>query len=211
MLRKILGLSLAEMADFLTLIRGIAIPLSLLILWLGEVRSFSWLAGLLVLGWITDIFDGKLARKTDEKTRVGDNDIYFDMMMLAAGSCYLIFFPLHPLLKVAILFWTIVTSWLAIQGHRQGKILGWFQALESSGAFCLTVGVWAYVIATRIIPVFKWPDILYVPEAVILAFGLVVAAITIPTSGFGALRRVIGNAMSIGPELRAFWRWLRKR
>jgi len=82
--------------DVLTLSRG-AIAAAILSLGLIErlgLLSHSALSAVLVLtmlGWTTDIFDGRLARKYDKPpTWVGEKEFAFDMAMVFSGLCYLV-------------------------------------------------------------------------------------------------------------------------
>jgi hypothetical protein len=52
---------------------------------------------LLIGGWTTDILDGKLARLFKKpKTRIGENDIFFDSLMLTGVISYLGFVRIIP-------------------------------------------------------------------------------------------------------------------
>jgi len=46
---------------------------------------------LTILGWTTDILDGRLARRYHkEATWVGEREFVFDMVMVFSGLCYLV-------------------------------------------------------------------------------------------------------------------------
>jgi len=55
---------------------------------------------LTLLGWTTDILDGRLARRYNKgATWVGEREFVFDMVMVFAGLCYLVmagFIPVVP-------------------------------------------------------------------------------------------------------------------
>jgi len=82
--------------DYLTLSRGV---IALAILALGFIEragllSSSALPAVLILtmiGWTTDIFDGRIARKLNKPpTWVGEREFAFDMAMVFSGLCYLV-------------------------------------------------------------------------------------------------------------------------
>jgi phosphatidylglycerophosphate synthase len=57
---------------------------------------------LTILGWTTDIFDGRLARKYHKPpTWIGEREFVFDMVMVFSGLCYLVMSGL-------------VNAWLAV-------------------------------------------------------------------------------------------------
>lgn len=82
--------------DLLTASRGI---IALAILSLGFVgpRALETVVLLTMLGWTTDILDGRLARRyKTEATWVGEREFVFDMVMVFAGLCYLVMAGLIP-------------------------------------------------------------------------------------------------------------------
>jgi len=57
---------------------------------------------LTLLGWTTDILDGRLARRLHKApTWIGDREFVFDMVMVFAGLCYLVMSGLIPLAPAA--------------------------------------------------------------------------------------------------------------
>jgi hypothetical protein len=75
--------------DFLTLSRGV---IAVAIFSLGFVGKSALEAVILLtmIGWTTDIFDGRLARKYNKPTTwVGEQEFTFDMMMVFSALCYL--------------------------------------------------------------------------------------------------------------------------
>ncbi|MCX6100504.1 MAG: CDP-alcohol phosphatidyltransferase family protein [Candidatus Bipolaricaulota bacterium] len=75
--------------DFLTLSRGV---IAVAIFSLGFVGKSALEAVILLtmIGWTTDIFDGRLARKYNKPpTWVGEQEFTFDMMMVFSALCYL--------------------------------------------------------------------------------------------------------------------------
>ena len=82
--------------DLLTASRAI---IALAILSLGFVgpRALETVVLLTMLGWTTDILDGRLARRyKTEVTWVGEREFVFDMVMVFAGLCYLVMAGLIP-------------------------------------------------------------------------------------------------------------------
>ncbi len=85
--------------DLLTASRG---GIALVIASLGLVgpRALEAVILLIILGWTTDILDGRLARRYHkEVTWVGEREFVFDMVMVFSGLCYLVmsgFIPLAP-------------------------------------------------------------------------------------------------------------------
>jgi len=101
-----------RLPDLLTASRGI---LALVITLLGLVgpRALETVILLTILGWTTDILDGRLARRFDkDATWVGEREFTFDMMMVFAGLCYLVmakFIPFAP----AVIYVMIAAAFIA--------------------------------------------------------------------------------------------------
>ncbi len=79
-----------RLPDLLTLSRGL---IAVAIISLGFVGKAALEAVILLtmVGWTTDIFDGRLARKLDTPTTwVGEQEFTFDMLMVFSGLCYLL-------------------------------------------------------------------------------------------------------------------------
>ena len=104
--------------DILTASRGL---IALAIASLGFVGE-SALSAVLVLtmvGWTTDIFDGRLARRLNkESTWVGEHEFTFDMVMTFAGLCYLVMAGLFPLLIAAVYIATAAVFILVSRGSK---------------------------------------------------------------------------------------------
>jgi hypothetical protein len=104
--------------DFLTMSRGL---IAAAILSLGFVERLDLLGKsalgtvllLTMLGWTTDILDGRLARKYRKPpTWVGEKEFAFDMAMVFSGLCYLVlsgFIPFGP----AILYVMVAAAFIA--------------------------------------------------------------------------------------------------
>ncbi len=103
-------------ADVLTLIRLVCVFL-ILICALTTSRHLLPLVILLTLvGWTTDILDGRMARRDKSGTRtwVGDNDFAVDMGLIYSGLVYLIsarFLPFWPFLVYGIYAATCALIW----------------------------------------------------------------------------------------------------
>jgi phosphatidylglycerophosphate synthase len=98
--------------DLLTLSRG---AIALAIFSLGFVGSSALEAVVLLtmVGWTTDIFDGRLARKLNKpQTWVGEQEFTFDMMMVFSGLCYLLMSDLIPLAP-AIIYVAVAAAFIA--------------------------------------------------------------------------------------------------
>jgi phosphatidylglycerophosphate synthase len=84
--------------DLLTLSRGF---IAVAIFSLGFVgrSALGTVILLMMLGWTTDIFDGRLARKLSKPpTWVGEKEFAFDMLMVFSGLCYLVMAGFIPFL-----------------------------------------------------------------------------------------------------------------
>jgi hypothetical protein len=58
---------------------------------------------LIVLGWTTDIFDGRLARRyKKEPTWIGEREFGFDMLMVFSSLCYMVTAGFIPFLPAAV-------------------------------------------------------------------------------------------------------------
>jgi len=88
-----------QIADLLTVTRG---GLSALLIWIGATQgkaSLPLAIYLVLLAWLTDYFDGKLARSSRQDPGwVGDHDLQFDI-----------------LLALCVLIYTIVTGYVMPQ------------------------------------------------------------------------------------------------
>lgn len=88
-----------RLPDLLTASRGI-IAVIVALLGLVGPDALEWVILLIIIGWTTDIMDGRLARKYQkEATWIGNREFAFDMVMVLGGLCYLVlagFIPLAP-------------------------------------------------------------------------------------------------------------------
>jgi len=79
-----------KLPDLLTLSRGL-VATAILVLGFVGPRALEAVILLTIVGWTTDIFDGRLARKYNKPpTWIGEREFIFDMLMVFAGLCYLV-------------------------------------------------------------------------------------------------------------------------
>jgi len=98
--------------DVLTLSRGLIAAAIVALAFVGE-RALEAVLILTMLGWTTDIFDGRLARKYNKPpTWVGEKEFAFDMAMVFAGLCYLVLTGLIPFVP-AIVYVMIAAAFIA--------------------------------------------------------------------------------------------------
>ena len=93
---------MARAPDVLTASRG---GIAALIIALGFVgpRALGWVVLLTMVGWTTDILDGRIARRQHKgPTWVGEHEFVFDMVMVFAALCYLVMAGFVPVLPAAI-------------------------------------------------------------------------------------------------------------
>ena len=91
--------------DLLTLSRGIIAGI-IAILGFAGPQALEGVILLLMLGWTTDILDGRIARRCrKEATWIGDREFIFDMLLVFGSLCYLVlagFVPSVPALIYVI-------------------------------------------------------------------------------------------------------------
>jgi phosphatidylglycerophosphate synthase len=82
--------------DLLTFSRG-AIALAILGLVPVGPRALRSVLLLLLLGWTTDMLDGRIARRVAKgPSWIGEHDFHFDMAMVLASAIYLVWWGLVP-------------------------------------------------------------------------------------------------------------------
>lgn len=220
---------LAQVADMLSLLRGIGVPLfvGILILHSYNTKTLSvvWLWYILFGGLLTDLIDGYLAKKSQQMTQTGWKDIFHDTRMLTATGIYLLLFDYSGWLKAVLTLLITITALLGIRvwlktrdlektpGKRPPIRLGWFRILEAFEMFGIISSVTAYIIATRIVPNASIPEIFLIPDSWLILLGAIIGIIKMPNtlgSEDGALRRTIDDGMSSGDELRSLISWLKR-
>jgi len=88
--------------DILTASRGVIAALIIALGFVGP-RALGWVIFLTMIGWTTDILDGRLARRQNKgPTWIGEHEFAFDMMMVFAALCYLVMAGFVPVLPAAI-------------------------------------------------------------------------------------------------------------
>ncbi|TFH11842.1 MAG: CDP-alcohol phosphatidyltransferase family protein [Candidatus Atribacteria bacterium] len=79
-----------KLPDLLTLSRGL-VAIAVLLLGFVGPQALEAVILLMIVGWTTDIFDGRLARKYHKPpTWIGEREFIFDMMMVFSGLAYLV-------------------------------------------------------------------------------------------------------------------------
>jgi len=132
---------------------------------------------LTMLGWTTDILDGRLARKyKTDSTWVGEQEFTFDMLMVFAGLCYLVMSRFIPFIP-ALLYVAVAAAFIA-----------YFRSKSITMSFAFPV-----VALPLIVAYFESPG------AAIWYAGWIVAALIFDWKRFkGVVREFINNARSIG-------------
>ena len=101
-----------KVPDLLTASRAI-IALAIVSLGLVGAQALETVILLTLLGWTTDILDGRFARRyKKETTWVGEREFVFDMVMVFSGLCYLVMAGFIPFTPAAI-YVAIATVFIA--------------------------------------------------------------------------------------------------
>ncbi len=95
-----------KLPDWLTAARGIIAAAILGMIPLGP-DALSQVIALLLLGWTTDMLDGRLARRYEKPPSwIGEHDFQFDMVMVLASTVYLV--------SVGLIPWWVGVPYLAL-------------------------------------------------------------------------------------------------
>ena len=87
-----------EIPDWLTAARGVT-ALAIFALTLVGPSALRAVAFLLLLGWTTDMADGRLARRWEkDPTWIGEHEFHIDMLMVLSSAMYLVVTGLVPAL-----------------------------------------------------------------------------------------------------------------
>jgi hypothetical protein len=173
------GLWVSEMKrvpDLLTLSRGV---IAVAIFSLGFVGkdALEVVIVLTMIGWTTDIFDGRLARKYNKPpTWVGEQEFTFDMMMVFSALCYLTMTD-------------YVNLWLTLPYVMvAAACIAYFRSKSVTMSFAFPVVALPLIVATSA-----------APRAALL-YGLwIVAALLLDRTRFlGVVREFIANARRLG-------------
>jgi hypothetical protein len=203
---------MAIAADVLTLTRGLGIPFSWLIMRLMGILSFTWLWGFLIFGIITDIFDGKLARKANQPIWIGRYEIIFDAGMFIGASTYLSSLPfLHWSFRGLTALAGVILLAISIDDGIKTRPKGpspknLICKAEPVVAGTLTASLFGYLLSVKIIPFWTFPAGLTRPETIITIIGFAVGALNIKSSGFRALRSVTGKPIYSVKDLRLLFK-----
>ncbi len=162
--------------DLLTLSRGV---IALAIFSLGFVgkEALEAVIVLTLIGWTTDIFDGRLARKYNKPaTWVGEQEFTFDMMMVFSALCYLTMANYVPL-ALALPYVMVAAAFIA-----------YFRSKSVTMSFAFPVVALPLAVATSA-----------APRAALL-YGLwIAAAVLLDWTRFkGVVREFIANARKLG-------------
>ncbi len=88
--------------DLLTALRGV-IAIAIALLGFVGRGALEAVVLLTLLGWTSDIFDGRLARRyKKEPTWIGEREFLFDMVMVFSGLCYLVMAGFVPFIVAAV-------------------------------------------------------------------------------------------------------------
>jgi hypothetical protein len=112
-------------ADTLTAVRFFLAMLIVICAFFADKSLLALVVTLTLLGWTTDVIDGKMARldTTGKKTWIGDMDFATDMILIYSGLLYFItadFLPFWPFLcygvfaAVTAIIWTKQSVMMAI-------------------------------------------------------------------------------------------------
>jgi phosphatidylglycerophosphate synthase len=162
--------------DLLTLSRGV---IGLAIFSLGFVGkgALEAVVVLTMIGWTTDIFDGRLARKYNKPpTWVGNREFFFDMVMVFSALCYL---TMADYIGIAIALPYVLVAAACVAFFRSKSVM-------MSFAFPVVA-----------LPLFV--SFYAAPRAALLYGIWIVAALALDWSRFkGVVREFIANARKIG-------------
>ncbi len=100
--------------DILTTLRGVIAIIIALLGFYGQ-QALELVILLIMVGWTTDIFDGRLARRYEtETTWIGKHEFSFDMAMVFAVLCYTVlagYVPVLPAVIYVVVAATAIAYW----------------------------------------------------------------------------------------------------
>ena len=92
----------SKLPDLLTASRGMIAAAVFSLGFVGR-SALEFVILLIVIGWTTDILDGRLARRyKKEATWIGEREFGFDMLMVFSSLCYLVMAGFIPFVPAAI-------------------------------------------------------------------------------------------------------------
>ncbi|MEW5825992.1 MAG: CDP-alcohol phosphatidyltransferase family protein [Candidatus Bipolaricaulota bacterium] len=162
--------------DLLTLSRG-AIALAIFSLGFVGRAALEAVILLTMIGWTTDILDGRLARKYNKPpTWVGEQEFTFDMLMVFSCLFYLMMAGLVPL------------SWSLFYVMVAAACIAYFRSKSVTMSFAFPVVALPLIVATR-----------EAPRAALAYFVWIVAALLLDWGRFkGVVQEFIENARKLG-------------
>jgi len=162
--------------DLLTLSRGV-IALAIVTLGFLGPSALETVILLTMIGWTTDIFDGRLARKYNKPpTWVGEREFTFDMLMVFSCLCYLMMAGLVPL------------SWSLVYVMIAAACIAYFRSKSVTMSFAFPVVALPLLIAAR-----------EAPRAALAYSIWILAALLLDWGRFrGVVLEFIDNARKIG-------------
>ncbi len=93
---------MSKAPDLLTASRGV-IAAVIVSLSLAGQETLDWVILLTMVGWTTDILDGRIARRQNKGTTwVGEHEFAFDMVMVFSALFYLVMTGFVPVLPAAV-------------------------------------------------------------------------------------------------------------
>jgi len=128
------------------LIRGVSIPHAFIFLICSGVKSSEILLGLLFFGWITDFYDGTLARKANQQSWIGNHEIIFDLCFIVFATVYSFFVLPVPWWIILILSLWILLSGFSVYGSLRHETLSFVAGIEVPFAPSITLGMIVYAI-----------------------------------------------------------------
>jgi len=96
------GGEMRRVPDFLTASRAM-IAVGIVLLGIKGSDALELVILLTIIGWTTDILDGRIARRYYKETSwVGEREFVFDVILIFSGLCYLVMAGFVPLLPAII-------------------------------------------------------------------------------------------------------------
>ena len=112
-----------KIADALTFLRGVMVIILLLCGVFSGTDAIPVISLLLVLCWVTDVLDGKLARKAATPTRLGQFDMIADLGFGLSLSLCLVLWDIIPLVPLLIVIGAIAVSALVFRFYALQKFI----------------------------------------------------------------------------------------
>jgi len=109
-------------ADGLTIIRGVLVIVILLTGGFQGEESLPKVIILMVLCWVTDVLDGKLARCSENPTRLGQYDVVADLGLALSLAICLILWEIIPAFPVVIVIVLAMISTLVFRFSATQKL-----------------------------------------------------------------------------------------